>query len=153
LVGIADKLTPAAFEKHSGKETAGKWRNSVWVMVEGEKVPLSKTVLLKYYYLARKSGSGGGGGCGRRNGRPSHRDEFVCCTRCGKGRRFRLRSKEECRAYHDALAKAHWTCTDLTNDGYVSLATLFFHSISNLPKKNELIFLRKTKKTLGKIEF
>jgi hypothetical protein len=92
------------------------------VMVEGEKVPLSKTALLKYYYLARKSGSGGGGGgCGRRNGRPSHthRDEFVRCTRCGKGRRFRLRSEEECRAYHDALAKAHWTCTDLTTDRYV----------------------------------
>ncbi|AQK99959.1 Protein ULTRAPETALA 1 [Zea mays] len=90
-----DKLTPAAFEKHSGKETAGKWRNSVWVMVEGEKVPLSKTVLLKYYYLARKSGSGGGGGCGRRNGRPSHRDEFVCCTRCGKGRRVSCADEEE----------------------------------------------------------
>nr|CAB3478505.1 unnamed protein product [Digitaria exilis] len=108
-----DKLTPAAFEKHSGKETAGKWRNTIWVMVQGEKVPLSKTALLKYYYLAHKSGNGTHKG---RNGRPSHRDEFICCTRCGKERRFRLRSKEECRVYHDALAKLNWTCADLTTD-------------------------------------
>ncbi|RLN24930.1 hypothetical protein C2845_PM07G25030 [Panicum miliaceum] len=108
-----DKLTPAAFEKHSGKETAGKWRNTIWVMVQGEKVPLSKTALLKYYYLAHKSGNGSHKG---RNGRPSHRDEFIRCARCGKDRRFRLRSKEECRVYHDALAKINWTCADLTTD-------------------------------------
>ncbi|PAN28152.1 hypothetical protein GQ55_5G135400 [Panicum hallii var. hallii] len=108
-----EKLTPAAFEKHSGKETAGKWRNTIWVMVQGEKVPLSKTALLKYYYLAHKSGNGSHKG---RNGRPSHRDEFIRCTRCGKDRRFRLRSKEECRVYHDALAKINWTCADLTTD-------------------------------------
>jgi hypothetical protein len=116
LLEIAEKLTPAAFEKHSGKETAGKWRNTIWVMVQGEKVPLSKTALLKYYYLAHKSGNGSHKG---RNGRPSHRDEFIRCTRCGKDRRFRLRSKEECRVYHDALAKINWTCADLTTDRYV----------------------------------
>jgi len=109
-------LTPAAFEKHSGKETAGKWRNTIWVMVQGEKVPLSKTALLKYYYSSHKSGNGSHKG---RNGRPSHRDEFIRCTRCGKDRRFRLRSKEECRVYHDALAKINWTCADLTTDRYV----------------------------------
>ncbi|KAL9454200.1 hypothetical protein AB3S75_006747 [Citrus x aurantiifolia] len=42
-----DKMTPAAFEKHSGRETARKWKNNVWVIANGEKVPLSKTVLLK----------------------------------------------------------------------------------------------------------
>ncbi|CAM0883328.1 unnamed protein product [Alopecurus aequalis] len=106
-----DKLTPSAFEKHSGRETAGKWRNSVWAMVEGEKVPLSKTVLLKYYNLSHNGSNKG------RNGRSSsHRDEFIRCTRCDKERRFRLRTKEECRVYHDALAKLNWTCADLTTD-------------------------------------
>ncbi|GJM92937.1 hypothetical protein PR202_ga09446 [Eleusine coracana subsp. coracana] len=107
-----DKLTPSAFEKHSGRETAGRWRNTVWVMVQGEKVPLSKTALLKYYYVAQKSTNSHKG----RNGRPSHRDEFIRCTSCGKYRRFRLRSKDECRTYHDALAKINWTCADLTTD-------------------------------------
>jgi hypothetical protein len=107
---ISDKLSPSAFEKHSGRETVGKWRNTVWVMVQGDKVPLSKTVLLKYYYLAQKSTNGSHRG---RNGRPSHRDEFIRCTSCGKERRFRLRSKDECRIHHDALAKANWTCEDL----------------------------------------
>jgi hypothetical protein len=110
---ISDKLSPPAFEKHSGRETTGKWRNTVWVMVQGEKVPLSKTVLLKYYYLAQKSTNGSHKG---RNGRPSHRDEFIRCTSCGKERRFRLRSQDECRIYHDALAKVNWTCEDLPTD-------------------------------------
>ncbi|RZC46427.1 hypothetical protein C5167_039373 [Papaver somniferum] len=42
-----DKLTPAAFEKHSERETARKWKSNVWVISEGEKVPISKTALLK----------------------------------------------------------------------------------------------------------
>ncbi|KAG5546320.1 hypothetical protein RHGRI_018482 [Rhododendron griersonianum] len=41
-----------------------------------------------------------------------HRDEFVLCSQCGKDRRFRLRTAEECRAFHDALAKVNWTCSD-----------------------------------------
>lgn len=105
-----DKLTPSAFEKHSGRETAGKWRNTVWAMVEGEKVPLGKTVLLKYYNLSHNGSNKG------RSGRLSHRDEFIRCTRCDKERRFKLRTKEECRVYHDALAKHNWTCADLTTD-------------------------------------
>ncbi|KQK10074.1 protein ULTRAPETALA 2 [Brachypodium distachyon] len=105
-----EKLTPLAFERHSARETAGKWRNTVWVMVEGEKVPLRKTALLKYYDLSHKSAKGS------RNGRQFHRDEFIRCTRCGKQRRFRLRSKEECRIYHDCVAKHNWTCADLTTN-------------------------------------
>nr|GMD38426.1 protein ULTRAPETALA 1 [Ipomoea batatas] len=27
-----DKMTPAAFEKHSGRETARKWKNNIWVI-------------------------------------------------------------------------------------------------------------------------
>lgn len=108
-----DKLTPAAFEKHSGRETARKWKNNVWVIVDGEKVPLSKTVLLKYYNQGLKSANGSSRS---NNGRVCHRDEFVRCTECNKERRFRLRTKDECRVHHDALADVNWKCADLPYD-------------------------------------
>ncbi|XP_006655462.1 protein ULTRAPETALA 1-like [Oryza brachyantha] len=106
-----DKLSPAAFEKHSGRETAGKWQNTVWAVVKGDKVALSKTGLLRHYHsknkkLRSRSANGSGG-----NGR--HRDEFVRCSGCGKERRFRLRTKEECRLHHDAAARHDWTCKDM----------------------------------------
>ncbi|KAK3021088.1 hypothetical protein RJ639_027674 [Escallonia herrerae] len=109
---VLDKLTPAAFEKHSGRETARKWKNNVWVIADGEKVPLSKTVLLKYYNQA----SNANGSNRSHNGRVCHRDEFVRCTSCHKERRFRLRTKEECRAYHDVLADGNWKCSDMPDD-------------------------------------
>ncbi|KAJ6297483.1 hypothetical protein OIU78_023102, partial [Salix suchowensis] len=110
---IPDTMTPAAFEKHSGRETARKWKNNVWVIVNGEKVPLSKTVLLKYYNQASKNGNGSHRS---NNGRVCHRDEFVRCSKCNKERRFRLRTKEECRIHHDALAVANWKCADMPFD-------------------------------------
>lgn len=103
-----DKLSPAAFEKHSGRETARKWKNNIWVIVNGEKVPLMKTVLLKYYYQSSKSLNGSS----KQNSRVIHRDEFVRCTQCGKHRRFRLRTNEECRVHHDALLNQSWKCSD-----------------------------------------
>jgi len=109
-------LTPAAFEKHSGRETARKWKNNIWVTVDGEKVPLYKTVLLKYYNQALKTANGSHKS---HNGQACHRDEFICCTRCNKERRFRLRTKEECRRHHDALADPNWKCSDLPYDRYV----------------------------------
>ncbi|KAF3332977.1 protein ULTRAPETALA 1-like protein [Carex littledalei] len=107
----ADNLTPAAFEKHSGRETAGKWKNTIWVMVQGEKTPLAKTSLLKYYNKSQKRSPNGS-----HHGRQYHRDEFVRCSSCNKERRFRLRTKEECRVYHDAVANRNWQCSDLTFD-------------------------------------
>ncbi|KAD6795672.1 hypothetical protein E3N88_06568 [Mikania micrantha] len=106
-----DKLSPAAFEKHSGRETSRKWKNNVWVIVDGEKVPLSKTALLKYYNKSLSSGS-------QRSqaGRVCHRDEFLRCTKCNKHRRFRLRTKDECRSYHDSLMNANWNCSDMPYD-------------------------------------
>ncbi|KAF6163225.1 hypothetical protein GIB67_025089 [Kingdonia uniflora] len=107
-----DKLTPAAFEKHSERESARRWKNNVWVIAKGEKVPLSKTPLLKYYNQSLKSN-----GSQRSNGKqPYHRDEFVQCTRCNKDRRFRLRTSEECRRHHDASANANWKCADHPHD-------------------------------------
>ncbi|KAK1260475.1 Protein ULTRAPETALA 1 [Acorus gramineus] len=105
-----DKLTPAAFEKHSERETARKWKSNVWVIVKGEKVPLLKTALLKYYNQALKNGNGSHKS---HNGKTCHRDEFLRCTKCNKVRRFRLRTKEECRIYHDASLDRNWKCSDL----------------------------------------
>lgn len=113
-----EKLTPAAFEKHSGRETSRKWKNNVWIIANGEKVPLCKTVLLKYFNQTSKSANGSH----RNNGRVCHRDEFLCCTRCNKERRFRLRTKEECRIHHDAVAGTNWKCSDLPFDKYGSLS-------------------------------
>ncbi|KAL9288401.1 Protein ULTRAPETALA 1 [Arabidopsis thaliana] len=107
------KLTPAAFEKHSGRETARKWKNNVWVIIGGEKVPLSKTVLLKYYNESSKK-------CSRSNrsqgAKVCHRDEFVGCNDCGKERRFRLRSRDECRLHHNAMGDPNWKCSDFPYD-------------------------------------
>ncbi|CAA7050168.1 unnamed protein product [Microthlaspi erraticum] len=105
-----DKLTPAAFEKHSGRETARKWKNNVWVIIGGEKVPLSKTVLLKYYNKASKKYNKSQGT------KVSHRDEFVECNECGKERRFRLRSRDECLLHHNAMADQNWKCSDFAYD-------------------------------------
>ncbi|XP_077254070.1 protein ULTRAPETALA 1-like [Tasmannia lanceolata] len=108
-----DKLSPAVFQKHSRRETAKKWESNVWVIIKGKKVPLSKTVLLKYYNQASKNANGSH----RTNkGRPCHRHEFIRCTSCNKERRFRLRTKEECRNYHDALADRNWKCSDPAYD-------------------------------------
>ncbi|KAF2283179.1 hypothetical protein GH714_043509 [Hevea brasiliensis] len=133
-----DKLTPAAFEKHSGRETARKWKNNVWVIVNGEKVPLSKTVLLKYYSQASKNANGSHRS---HNGRVSHRDEFVRCSKCNKERRFRLRTKEECRIHHDALADANWKCADLPFDKLSFLFPFIFSkfSESHVMMKNEQV--------------
>ncbi|CAN7072065.1 unnamed protein product [Brassica oleracea var. botrytis] len=108
-----DKLTPAAFEKHSGRETARKWKNNVWVIVGGEKVPLSKTVLLKYYNEASKKLNRSNKSQGTK---VFHRDEFVGCIECGKERRFRLRSRDECRLHHNAMADPNWKCSDFPYD-------------------------------------
>ncbi|CAA6658425.1 unnamed protein product [Spirodela intermedia] len=87
-----DKMSPAAFEKHSGRETARKWKSNVWVIVKGEKISLSKTALLKYHDQLLKPANGSHKGHG---GRAAHRDEFIRCARCSKERRFRLRTREE----------------------------------------------------------
>ncbi|GJZ90002.1 protein ultrapetala 1 [Tanacetum coccineum] len=33
---ITDKLTSTAFEKHSGRETATKWKHNIWITVDGD---------------------------------------------------------------------------------------------------------------------
>ncbi|KAL4390266.1 hypothetical protein AHAS_Ahas03G0127900 [Arachis hypogaea] len=40
-----DKLSPSAFEKHSGRETARKWKNNIWVIVKGEKMLIGNVLI------------------------------------------------------------------------------------------------------------
>ena len=41
---------------------------------------------------------------------------FVYYSRGNKERRFPLRTKEECRIHHDALADVNWKCSNLPYD-------------------------------------
>ncbi|XAR56583.1 hypothetical protein NMG60_11037124 [Bertholletia excelsa] len=108
-----DKLSPTSFLKHNEKRQVKSWKNRICVIKGNDKrIPLRDTALLKYYYkqkpeevervLKRRQ--------------TIHHDEFLCCSKCGKYRRFELRSMQECRAYHDALAKENWTCSDCPNN-------------------------------------
>nr|GMD92133.1 protein ULTRAPETALA 1-like [Ipomoea batatas] len=99
----AGALTPVEFHKHSAKQDRKNWRKHIWVTIGSNKVPLSKTRLLRYY--DSKMVANNGGIC--------HRDEFRQCSLCKKTRRFNRRNKEECRAYHDALSNADWKCSDM----------------------------------------
>ncbi|KAK8691261.1 hypothetical protein V6N13_074778 [Hibiscus sabdariffa] len=108
-----EKLTPYDFEKHSGKEGTRRWKNHIWVVMNNKKVPLWRTVLLKYY----KHASNGANELRRlRAKRLFHRDKFIRCSKCKKERRFRLRTDEECRTYHDALNAKRWKCANWPYD-------------------------------------
>ncbi|OMP04584.1 putative Protein ULTRAPETALA2 [Corchorus olitorius] len=109
------KLTPYDFEKHSGKEGTRRWKNHIWVILNSKKVPLAKTAILKYY----KHGSNAGmGGSTRQFKHMFHRDEFITCSECKIERRFRLRTAEECRIYHDALIARRWRCDQFPSQRY-----------------------------------
>lgn len=103
-----DNLSPFAFEKHAGKEN-NRWKHNIWVFIDGYKVPLIKTTLLKFYNMSPKNAK-------RPHKLVLHRDEFIKCTKCSKRRRFYRRSKNECRSYHDALANANFQCSDIPFD-------------------------------------
>ncbi|CAI0439064.1 unnamed protein product [Linum tenue] len=111
----AEQFTPYEFEKHArGQQGNGKWKSHIWVAVDGKKVAMWRTELYKYY----KHAANGASGCVRRQ---FHRDEFIPCSSCGKQRRFRLRTKQLCRVYHDALlAKSSWKCADRPYDSRIT---------------------------------
>ncbi|KAK0599295.1 hypothetical protein LWI29_004042 [Acer saccharum] len=50
VVALARKeMIPYDFEKHSQRVGPRKWEDHIWVILNDEKVPLSKTCLIKYY--------------------------------------------------------------------------------------------------------
>lgn len=104
----SDKLSPKEFLKHNERKRISTWKKQICVMTEEDKrVPLLDTPLLKYYYKEHPEELPT-----LRSTKAIHRDEFIRCSQCGKERRFRLRTAAECRAFHDALAKVNWTCSD-----------------------------------------
>ncbi|CAN1239100.1 Protein ULTRAPETALA 2 [Linum grandiflorum] len=110
---IAEEYTPYEFEKHArGPLGSSKWKSHIWVAIDGKKVALWKTELFKYY----RHGANGGSGCIKRQ---FHRDEFITCSLCKKQRRFRLRTREQCRVFHDALlSEATWKCDDMPSQSF-----------------------------------
>ncbi|KAK9269034.1 hypothetical protein L1049_000802 [Liquidambar formosana] len=106
-------MTPEEFGRHAGKQDAKKWKSQIWVILEGRKVRLWRTPLLKFYKEPSNEADGSSSSRGRQR---CHRDEFLRCSRCNKERRFRLRTREDCRIYHDALAKRRWRCADKPNN-------------------------------------
>ncbi|KAK6934318.1 hypothetical protein RJ641_034473 [Dillenia turbinata] len=111
-------LSPAAFIKHTPKRGQSNWLHSIWVTtMDGNKVPLKETVLLKYYKPNESESS-----CKRKLPSLVHRDEFIKCSKCNKERRFERRSKIQCRIYHDASNNKMWKCTDSV-DGSLTCET------------------------------
>ncbi|KAI3686265.1 hypothetical protein L1987_79939 [Smallanthus sonchifolius] len=97
---------PAKFAKHALSGTSmPNWRKKVWVLNSmGEKIKLGETCLVRFYK---------GDEYVRPRNLVSHRDEFLSCSVCNKVRHFELRSKDECRLYHDAAARETRTCSDM----------------------------------------
>ncbi|KAK0601487.1 hypothetical protein LWI29_024759 [Acer saccharum] len=88
-----------------------KWKDHIWVILNDEKVPLSRTCLIKYFKHGSNEVSTS---CrGKRN---FHRDEFVTCSSCEKERCFHLQTKEDCMIYHAAAADKKWKCSDRPYD-------------------------------------
>ncbi|RZC09099.1 Protein ULTRAPETALA 2, partial [Glycine soja] len=102
-------VTLEAFEKHALREGSGRWKRNIWVhCVDEDKVPLWKTPLIKYYTHQANVANRKDSAMRKQN---FHRDEFLCCTRCGKERRFHLKSRPDIKNYHDALNNKCWTCS------------------------------------------
>ncbi|XP_065862142.1 protein ULTRAPETALA 2-like [Euphorbia lathyris] len=102
---VQKNVTPHEFEKHSDKEGRRRWQSNIWVLMKNKKVPLWRTPLFKYYNHLANGASG-------TVKKKFHRDEFITCFRCNKQRRFRPRSNDQCRSYHDALLNKAWKCAD-----------------------------------------
>eukprot|EP00249_Psilotum_nudum_P017317 c26258_g2_i1 orf=1-189(-) len=45
-----EPMTPAAFERHAGRGSSKKWKDSIWVMLGDEKLQFSKVKSLDALY-------------------------------------------------------------------------------------------------------
>ncbi|KAL5147281.1 Protein ULTRAPETALA 1 [Glycine soja] len=120
-------VTLEAFQKHALRERSGRWKRNIWVHFEDEdKVPLWKTPLIKYYTHQSNVVNRKDSAMRKQN---IHRDEFLRCTKCGKERRFHLKSRPDIKNYHDALNNKCWTCSlwpyqKITCDDYEERSSL-----------------------------
>lgn len=88
-----------------------EWLRCIWVYEsKGGRILLKNSPLFRYFEIA-------GMKVEKRIRFRIHRDEFLKCTECGIGRRFKLKSREECKEYHEAfLMKDSWTCSMHSRD-------------------------------------
>lgn len=105
-------MSPASFERHGGRGASKKWRDTIWIVLGDQKIQFSKVKGLDAFVRRFKES-------GRTVSRPTalpkqsnHRDEFVECKTCSKRRRFRRKTKEECRLFHDASMNLEWECSN-----------------------------------------
>ncbi|PWA76556.1 hypothetical protein CTI12_AA233780 [Artemisia annua] len=98
--------SPVDFAKHaSGTTNIQNWRTKIWVDTrDNGRIKISDTCLLKYYK---------GDSYERPCNKTTHGDEFLQCKACKKLCRFKLKSKEECRIFHDLAANKDRTCSDM----------------------------------------
>eukprot|EP00249_Psilotum_nudum_P023912 c29026_g2_i1 orf=570-3362(-) len=105
-------MTPATFERHAGRGSSRKWKDSIWVVLGDQKIQFSKVqgldALYRHYKTLNHVKLTQTGNIKQQY----HRDEFIKCTKCQKERRFRRRNNEECRLYHDALMNPSWNCSN-----------------------------------------
>lgn len=85
------------------------WPSNIWVQIDGEKVPLEMTQIMKYY--DHKANVHKMMKYANRN-KKFHKDEFIRCSKCNKERRFRRRNMKAIKDYHDAFNDESWECSD-----------------------------------------
>eukprot|EP00250_Pteridium_aquilinum_P021204 c25054_g1_i1 orf=175-2577(-) len=109
-------MSPASFERHSGRGASKKWRETIWIFLGDRKVQFSKVKGLDAFVRRYKESNRV---MLRQPGpvkQPLHRDEFVQCKKCSKKRRFRRKTKEECRLFHEASMNLEWECSNYPFD-------------------------------------
>ncbi|MCO5605996.1 hypothetical protein L7F22_060182 [Adiantum nelumboides] len=113
-------MSPASFERHSGRGASKKWRDSIWIVLGDQKVQFSKVKGLDAFVRRYKES---GRTIGRQPALPKqsiHRDEFLQCKKCLKRRRFRRKTKEECRLFHEASMNQEWECSNYPFESFSS---------------------------------
>ncbi|KAI5054874.1 hypothetical protein GOP47_0030019 [Adiantum capillus-veneris] len=113
-------MSPASFERHSGRGASKKWRDSIWIVLGDQKVQFSKVKGLDAFVRRYKES---GRTTGRQPALPKqsiHRDEFLQCKKCLKRRRFRRKTKEECQLFHEASMNPEWECSNYPFESFSS---------------------------------
>lgn len=109
-------MSPANFERHSGRGASKKWKETVWIVLGDRKVQFSKVKGLDAFVRRYKDSSRGRLRQPGPAKLPYHRDEFMKCKKCSKRRRFKRKTKEDCRLFHEASMNSEWECSNYPFD-------------------------------------
>lgn len=113
-------MSPANFERHSGRGASKKWKETIWIVLGDRKVQFSKVKGLDAFVRRYKDSSRGRLRQPGPAKLPYHRDEFMKCKKCSKRRRFRRKTKEDCRLFHEASMNSEWECSNYPFDSVFS---------------------------------